>query len=194
MPWWESETISISLSHGFTFPFWQAFLKFSLSLLAERRGIMAIVGYARVSTSGQDLTAQLEQLQAVGVDRLFREKASGVKTDRLELAAMLDYVREGDIVVCCKLDRIARSTRHLLEIVDALDKKAVAFRVLNMNLDTSTPTGKLMLSMLAAIGQFEREMMLERQREGIDQAKREGVYVGRKPTARAKGRRVMSDN
>ena len=152
---------------------------------------MATIGYARVSTEGQELTAQLEQLQAASVDRIFQEKASGVKQDRPELTAMIDYVREGDTVVVCKLDRIARSTKHLLEIVDSLEAKKVAFRVLNINLDTSSPTGKLMLSMLAAIGQFEREMMLERQREGIRIAKDAGAYKGRKPTAREQSGKVM---
>ena len=152
---------------------------------------MAIIGYARVSTEGQDLTAQLEQLNGAGVDRVFKEKASGVKQDRPQLAAMLDHLREGDTVVVCKLDRIARSTKHLLEIVEALEAKQVSFRVLNINLDTSTPTGKLMLSMLAAIGQFEREMMLERQREGIRIAKDEGRYKGRKATARAMSNKVL---
>ena len=153
---------------------------------------MAIIGYARVSTTGQDLTAQLEQLRAGGCERIYEEKASGVKTDRPELARMIDFVRDGDTVVTCKLDRIARSTRHLLEIVELLDNKGVSFRVLNINLDTSTPTGKLMLSMLAAIGQFEREMMLERQAEGIAIAKRQGRYTGRKPTARAKSKEVVA--
>jgi DNA invertase Pin-like site-specific DNA recombinase len=152
---------------------------------------MAIIGYARVSTEGQELTAQLEQLQAVGVDKLFKEKASGVKQDRPQLAAMLDHLREGDTVVICKLDRIARSTKHLLEILETLEVRKVSFKALNINLDTSTPTGKLMLSMLAAIGQFEREMMLERQREGIRIAKDAGSYKGRKPTARAKADKVM---
>lgn len=152
---------------------------------------MATIGYARVSTEVQDLAAQLEQLKAEGVDKVFKEKASGVKQDRPELAKMIDYAREGDTVVVCKLDRIARSTKHLLEIVEALETKKVSFRVLNINLDTSTPTGKLMLSMLAAIGQFEREMMLERQREGIRLAKTAGKYAGRKPTARAQAAKVM---
>jgi DNA invertase Pin-like site-specific DNA recombinase len=152
---------------------------------------MAIIGYARVSTEGQELTAQLEQLQGAGVDKLFKEKASGVKEDRPQLAAMLDHLREGDTVVICKLDRIARSTKHLLEIVDTLEAKKVSFKVLNINLDTSTPTGKLMLSMLAAVGQFEREMMLERQREGIRIAKDKGAYKGRKPTAKGKAAKVM---
>jgi DNA invertase Pin-like site-specific DNA recombinase len=152
---------------------------------------MATVGYARVSTEEQELTAQLEQLNAAGMDKVFKEKASGVKEDRPELAAMLEYVREGDTVIVCKLDRIARSTKHLLQIVENLEAKKVAFRVLNINLDTATPTGKLMLSMLAAIGQFEREMMLERQKEGIRLAKDAGAYKGRKATARAKSAEVM---
>ena len=152
---------------------------------------MAKIGYARVSTEAQELTAQLEQLQGAGIGKVFKEKASGVKQDRPQLASMLDYVREGDCVVVCKLDRIARSTKHLLEIVEALEAKKVSFQVLNINLDTSTPTGKLMLSMLAAIGQFEREMMLERQREGIRLAKDAGAYKGRKPTARAQATKVM---
>jgi len=146
---------------------------------------MAIIGYARVSTEGQELTAQLEQLNSAGVDKIFKEKASGVKQDRPQLAAMLDHLREGDTVIVCKLDRIARSTKHLLEIVETLEARKVSFKVLNINLDTSTPTGKLMLSMLASIAQFEREMMLERQREGIRLAKDAGRYQGRKATARA---------
>jgi len=153
---------------------------------------MAIIGYARVSTEDQHLEAQLEQLKAAGCKKIFQEKASGVKEDRSQLAAMLDYTRdENDTVVVCKLDRIARSTKHLLEIVDYLEKKGVAFKVLNINLDTGTPTGKLMLSMLAAIGQFEREMMLERQKEGIRIAKAKGMYTGRKPTARNQAAQVI---
>jgi len=153
---------------------------------------MAIIGYARVSTEGQELTAQLEQLQSARVDKIYQEKASGVKQDRPQLAAMLDHLREGDTVMVCKLDRIARSTKHLLEIVESLDAKKVSFQVLNINLDTSTPTGKLMLSMLAAIGQFEREMMLERQREGIRLAKEAGAYKGRKPTAMSQTEKVVN--
>ena len=152
---------------------------------------MATVGYARVSTTDQKLDSQLDQLQLAGVERIFQEKASGVDAQRQELANMMDYVRDGDTVVCCKLDRIARSTQNLLEIVDRLTKKGVGFRVLNINLDTTTPTGKLMLTMLAGIATFEREMMLERQREGIQKAKEKGMYRGRKPTAQAKAADVM---
>lgn len=152
---------------------------------------MAIIGYARVSDEDQNLAVQLEQLKAAGVEKIFQEKASGVKQDRVELAALLDYIREGDTVTVCKMDRIARSTKHLLEIVEALESKGVVFNVLNIKLDTATPTGRLMLSMLAAIGQFERELMLERQREGIRLAKEAGAYKGRKPTARSKAAQVM---
>lgn len=149
-----------------------------------------IVGYARVSTISQSLDVQIDQLNQAGVEKIFQEKASGARSDRPELSSMLDFVREGDQVVACKLDRIARSTRHLLEIVEILQGKGVAFRVLNINLDTSTPTGKLMLTMLGGIAEFEREMMLERQAEGIARAKSEGRYKGRKPTARAKSDQV----
>lgn len=152
---------------------------------------MATVGYARVSTADQNLAAQIEQLTAAGCDRIYQEKKSGADSEREELAALLDYVREGDVVVCCKLDRIARSTKHLLEIVDGLEMKKVAFKVLNINLDTSTPTGKLMLTMLGAIATFEREMMLERQRDGIRLAKEAGKYKGRKATAKAKSSQVI---
>lgn len=153
---------------------------------------MSLIGYARVSTKDQNLDAQIELLQQAGVERLFQEKASGVKEDRPELVKMLDWVREGDTVIVCKLDRIARSTKHLLSIVETLEKKGVAFRVLNINLDTSTPTGKLMLTMLGAIATFEREMMLERQMEGIREAKKKGKYLGRKPTARAKSTQIFN--
>jgi len=152
---------------------------------------MATIGYARVSTTDQDLTAQLQQLQAVGCDKVYQEHVSGAKVDRPELAAMLDYARQGDTVVVCKLDRIARSTAHLLQIVEGLQAKGITFKVLNIDLDTSTATGKLMLTMLGAVATFEREMMLERQKEGIAQAKQAGAYKGRKPTAKAQAAKVM---
>lgn len=152
---------------------------------------MAVVGYARVSTNGQKLDAQIDMLHGAGVEKLFQEKASGVDANRQELARMLEYVRDGDVAVVTKIDRVARSTQHLLEIVDRLEKKGVGFRVLNINLDTSTPTGKLMLTMLGAIATFERELMLERQREGIQKAKERGAYKGRKPTARIKADVVL---
>jgi DNA invertase Pin-like site-specific DNA recombinase len=151
-----------------------------------------VVGYARVSSTDQKLDVQLDQLKALGVDKVYAEKASGADAERLELAAMLDYVRQGDTVVACKLDRIARSTQHLLTIVEKLTAKGVALKVLNIDLNTSTPTGILMLTMLGAIATFEREMMLERQADGIAKAKEAGKYTGRKPTAKAKSAEAVA--
>jgi len=142
---------------------------------------MAKIGYARVSTNDQKLEVQLDQLGKAGAERIYREKASDAA--RTEL---LDYVREGDTVIACKLDRLARSTRHLLDIVEKLTAKRVTLKVLNIDLDTGTPTGKLMLTMLGAIATFEREMMLERQADGIARARQEGKYTGREPTARVR--------
>lgn len=152
---------------------------------------METIGYARVSTTDQNLDAQLAQLKAAGCDKLYEEKESGAKADRPKLMAMLDYARHGDTIVVSKLDRIARSTKHLLDIVDKLQDKGVTFKALNIDLDTNTATGKLMLTMLGAIATFEREMMLERQLDGIAQAKQAGVYKGRKPTAKAQSQQVL---
>jgi DNA invertase Pin-like site-specific DNA recombinase len=149
-----------------------------------------LIGYARTSTLEQQagLDAQLRDLKAAGCKKLFREQVSSV-ADRAQLDAALDYAREGDTLVVTKLDRLARSARHLLEIVDALESKGVALRIINLGgdtVDTRGATGRLILNVFAAFAQFEREMMLERQREGIEKAKAEGKYKGRKPTARAK--------
>lgn len=151
-----------------------------------------IYGYARVSTEDQHLEAQISQLEASGCDEIFREKASGAKDNRPELLRMLEAVGKGDSVVVCKIDRIARSTANLLRIIEDLDRKGAAFKVLNINLDTGTPTGKLMLTMLGAIAEFEREMMLERQRDGIERARSEGKYNGRVPSAMRKADEVLA--
>ena len=113
------------------------------------------------------------------------------KTNRKELERALDYVREGDTLVVTKLDRLARSVADLVSITDQLKQKGVAFRILALNLDTGTPTGELMLNMLGAVAQFERELMLERQREGIAKARAEGKYKGRAPTAKRKAADVL---
>jgi DNA invertase Pin-like site-specific DNA recombinase len=151
-----------------------------------------IVGYARTSTLEQvaGFDAQLRDLEAAGAEKIYREQVSSVAT-RPELEAALDFARDGDTFVVTKLDRLARSTQHLLAIVDKLGSKGVALRVLNLGLDTASPTGKLMLTMLGAIGQFEREMMLERQKEGIAAAKAAGKYKGRAPTVRRKAADVQ---
>jgi DNA invertase Pin-like site-specific DNA recombinase len=152
----------------------------------------AIVGYARTSTADQiaGLEAQERELKAQGCTKVFREQVSSVAVHREKLAAMLDYVREGDTVVVTRPDRLARSTADLLTITKELSSKGVTLRVLSMQLDTGTPTGKLMLTMLGAIAEFERELMLERQREGVAKAKAEGKYKGRAPTARRKASEV----
>ncbi|MAM09819.1 MAG: DNA invertase [Rhizobiaceae bacterium] len=153
-----------------------------------------IVGYARTSTADQKagLEAQLRDLQAAGCTKVFKEEVSSVdKTNRKELERALDYVREGDTLVVTKLDRLARSVADLVSITDQLKQKGVAFRILALNLDTGTPTGELMLNMLGAVAQFERELMLERQREGIAKARAEGKYKGRAPTAKRKAADVL---
>jgi DNA invertase Pin-like site-specific DNA recombinase len=141
-----------------------------------------IVGYARTSTLDQraGFDAQLKELHVAKCEKLFQEQVSSLG-ERLQLAAALEYVREGDVLVVTKLDRLARSVADLIRTVQILDRKKVALRVLNLGMDTHTPTGKLMLTVLGAVAQFEREMMLERQREGVARAKAAGRYKGRKP-------------
>jgi DNA invertase Pin-like site-specific DNA recombinase len=153
-----------------------------------RHGIL--IGYARTSTTDQlaGLEAQVRDLKAAGCRKLYREQVSSV-AERDQLDAALDYAREGDTLVVTKLDRLARSARHLSDLVDALEAKGVALRILDLGgetVDTRGAAGRLILNVFAAFAQFEREMMLERQREGIARAKAEGKYKGRKPTARAK--------
>ena len=153
-----------------------------------------LIGYARTSTLDQTagLDAQRRDLTAAGCTRLYEEQVSSVDVvARTELASALSFIREGDTLVVTKLDRLARSTRHLMEIVGTLEERKAGLRVLDMGLDTSTPTGRLMLTLLGGIAQFEREIMLERQREGIAKAKVEGKYRGRAPTARAKADEVL---
>lgn len=141
-----------------------------------------IIGYARTSTVEQiaGFEAQLEELKTTGCEKLFSEQVSSVATRR-QLENALDFVREGDVFVVTKLDRLARSITDLMKIIAKLNGKLVGLRILNLGMDTETPTGKLMLTVLGAVAQFEREMMLERQREGVIKAKAAGKYKGRKP-------------
>lgn len=152
-----------------------------------------IVGYARTSTSDQKagLDAQIRDLKGAGCVKLFQEEISAVATKRPELERTLDYVREGDTLIVTKPDRLARSTADLLAIAKTLEDKGVTLRILSMAVDTSTPTGKLMLTMLGGIAEFERDLMLERQQEGIAKAKADGKYKGRKATARAQAADVL---
>lgn len=147
-----------------------------------------IIGYARVSTIDQiaGLEAQLRELGATGCTRIFSERVSSV-AQRDELANALDYVRDGDTLVVNRLDRLARSTTDLLAIISTLERKNVALRIQNFGgseVDTKSPTGRMLLTMFAAVAEFERGIMLERQRAGIAKAKADGKYRGRIPTAR----------
>jgi DNA invertase Pin-like site-specific DNA recombinase len=145
-----------------------------------------IIGYGRTSTIEQQagLDAQKRDLKAAGAERFYLEQTSSIGP-RQELEAAIEFAREGDVLVVTKLDRLARSVTHLGELMSRLEDKCVALRILGMGVDTGTPTGRLMVNVLGSIAQFEREVMLERQREGIAKAKAEGKYKGRKPTARA---------
>jgi DNA invertase Pin-like site-specific DNA recombinase len=148
------------------------------------------VGYARTSTVDQiaGLEAQVASLIATGCNKIMSEQVSSV-AERAQLDATLDFVRAGDTLCITRLDRLARSTADLLRIIEQLEAKDVGLRVLDFGgsqMDTQSPTGRLMLTMFGALAQFERELMLTRQREGIERAKRLGRYRGRAPTARAK--------
>jgi DNA invertase Pin-like site-specific DNA recombinase len=139
------------------------------------------VGYGRTSTLEQTagLDAQIRDLTAAGVGKIFSEQLSSVDAERPQLAAALDFCREGDVLVITKIDRIARSVAHLCEIEATLHAKGASLQVISPALDTASPMGRLVFNMVAAIAQFEREIMLERQREGIAKAKAEGKYKGR---------------
>lgn len=152
-----------------------------------------LIGYARTSTLDQTagLDAQQRDLAAAGCERVYVEQVSSVDVgERQELACALDNLRSGDALVVTKLDRLARSMAHLMGLLGTIEGKGATLRILSMNLDTGTPTGRLMLNVLGSVAQFEREIMLERQREGIAKAKAAGKYKGRAPTARAKEEQV----
>ncbi|TIS39872.1 MAG: recombinase family protein, partial [Mesorhizobium sp.] len=141
---------------------------------------MTIVGYARVSSTGQNYETQVEKLTAAGATKIFTEKQSGLDKERPELARCLDYVREGDVLMITKLDRLARSAGHLHQIADELASKSVGFKVLDdSGVDTTTRTGRLVFGILASIAEFETALRKERQMEGIALAKAEGRTGGR---------------
>ena len=139
------------------------------------------VAYIRVSTAEQNLERQRENLAPYNIERWFEEKVSGKDTHREQLKLMLGFVREGDTVYVNDFSRLSRSVSDLLNLVSALSAKGVRLVSIKETFDTSTPTGKLMITLIGAINEFERQNMLERQREGIAIAKREGKYKGRKP-------------
>jgi len=141
---------------------------------------MTTVGYARVSSTGQDLDVQLEKLKCC--EKVFKEKRSGVDAGRPELTRCLEYLRDGDVLVVTKLDRLARSTSDLYRIVSQLAEKGVEFKVLDdPSIDTASRTGKLVMGILALIAEFENDIRRERQADGIKKAHERGVRFGRKP-------------
>lgn len=153
---------------------------------------MAVYGYARVSTTDQDLTVQLESLKAAGCTTVRSEKVTGTsRSDRTELATLMEFLRSGDVLVVTRVDRLARSIGDLQDIVRELRAKGVALKATEQPIDTSTAAGKAFLDMLGVFAEFETNLRKERQMEGIAKAKAEGVYKGRKPEIDAKMVKVL---
>lgn len=151
------------------------------------------IGYARTSTVEQNysLEDQIERLQQQGCEKVFAEQVSSIQS-RPEFERCIEFAREGDVVVITKLDRFARSITDLWKHITTLEEKGAALHIIDLNLDTSTPTGRLQITLLGGIAQWEREMMLERQKVGIAKAKAQGKYQGRVPTAKRMQHRIQS--
>jgi len=141
---------------------------------------MANIGYIRVSTIDQNTARQEEALKPFNCEKVFIEKISGKNADRPELTAMMEYIREGDTLIVSEISRLARNTKDLLKIVEDLNNKGVLIKILKEGIDTTTATGKFMLTIFGAIAELERHSILERQAEGIAVAKAKGIYTGRK--------------
>jgi DNA invertase Pin-like site-specific DNA recombinase len=140
-----------------------------------------LIGYARVSTDDQDTAAQVAALKAAGCERIFREKASGGRWDRPELHRLLDQLRKGDVLVVWKLDRLSRSLRDVLIIMERLAEAKAGFRSLTEAIDTTTPAGRMMMQMVGSFAEFERAMLRERTKIGLETAREEGRIGGRRP-------------
>lgn len=143
------------------------------------------IGYIRISSADQNTARQEVLMQELGVEHVYIDRMSGKNADRPELKRMMNYVREGDTVIVESISRFARNTRDLLDLIEQLNEKNVEFVSKKEAIDTSTPTGKFMLTIFGAVAELEREYILQRQREGIEIAKANGVYKGRKPIVRA---------
>jgi DNA invertase Pin-like site-specific DNA recombinase len=155
---------------------------------------MATYGYARVSTEGQSLEAQLAQLRAAGCSKIFREKISGVRSDRRELERAMKALGSGDVLVVTRLDRLARSTRDLLNVLAGITEKKAGFKSLGDQwADTTSPHGRLMLTVLGGLAELERELIRVRTTEGRERAKARGVRLGRKPKLTTHQRREAID-
>ncbi|PRD64748.1 recombinase family protein [Malikia granosa] len=142
---------------------------------------MALIGYARVSTAEQDTALQTDALHKAGCEKIFEDVVSGAKADRPGLTAALVYLREGDVLVVWRLDRLGRSLPHLIGTVGALEERGVGFRSLTENIDTTTPSGRLIFHVFGALGQFERDLIRERTKAGLTAAAARGRKGGRRP-------------
>lgn len=142
----------------------------------------ALIGYARVSTTDQDVAAQTDKLTAAGCTRIFPETASGALRERPQLDACLDYLRPGDVLVVAKLDRLGRSLGHLIDTVQTLDSRGIGFRSLSENIDTTTAAGRLLMHILGALAEFERALIVERTQAGLAAARSRGRTGGRPPS------------
>jgi len=151
------------------------------------------IGYARTSTLDQTygLDAQLKTLKTAGAEKIFSEQVSSVDANRPELEAMIEFARHGDTVICSKLDRLARSVAGMVKIAERLKRKGVSILILDPHISNRTPAEELTFNLLSSIAQFERQIMLERQREGIARAKGEGKFQGRQKTAMARADEVL---
>ena len=143
-----------------------------------------LIGYARISTSEQDTKMQVAALQSAGCESIYRERASGGRWDRPELHKLLDHLRKGDVVVVWKLDRLSRSLCDVLTIMERLQERKAGFRSLTEAVDTTTPAGRMMMQMVGAFAEFERAMLKQRTKAGIDAARKEGRIGGRRPKLR----------
>ncbi len=152
-----------------------------MTLIKEKGRTTMKIGYVRVSTIEQNEARQLETMRKFEVEKVFSEKISAKDVNRPKLAEMIEFAREGDIIYIHDFSRLARSTKDLLNIIETLNNKHVNLVSYKEDIDTQTPTGRLLLTVIAAINTFERENLLERQREGIELAKKRGAYKGRKP-------------
>ena len=146
---------------------------------------MALIGYARVSTAEQDTALQTDALNKAGCERIFEDTVSGSKTERPGLTASLEYLRDGDVLVVWRLDRLGRSLPHLIEIISALESRCVGFRSLTESIDTTTPGGRLIFHVFGALGQFERDLIRDRTKAGLAAAAARGRKGGRKPVITA---------
>lgn len=157
-----------------------------------------IFGYARVSTDEQSLDAQLDALEEAGVEKVFQEKRTGRNRQRPELERLLEQLRPGDVIVVTKYDRLARSLRDLIELVETIRERDAGFRSLAEDIDTTTPTGRLIFHVFGSIAEFERERIVERTKEGLEAARRRGRRGGRPPAlseeAKAEIRRMRDED